>query len=213
MRELAKLERSELNDSSIEKRILDRIKKCLATANHPNTGESEAKAAWRLSTRLMQQYNVSQADLLERATNEDDYAAMGGQSTVAISRAKNDGLRVTHQTWVNDVGFAMGVFFDCKSYSLARATSIDWTFYGPAANTVPAALAFEMAHNLALEWARTKGGDKNSYCLGIGAGLVKQAYEEKRLEKKKAEEAERKQREDTVRTVVHCRSTRESERH
>ena len=195
VKELAKLEYSELNESSIEKRILDRIKKCLTKANHPNTGEREAQAAWRLSTRLMQQYNVTQADLLERATNEDNYAAMGGQSTVAISRAKDDGLRVTHQTWVDDVGAAMDIFFDCSHYTTARLTSVDWTYYGPAANTVPAAMAFEMAHNLALEWARTKGGDKNSYCFGIGAGLVRQAREEKTLEKKRAEEREREQRE------------------
>ena len=203
VRELAKVDHLEVKDSSIEKRILDRIRKCLATANHPNTGESEAKAAWHLSTRLMQQYNVTQADLLERAINKDDYAAMGGQSTVAISRAKDDGLRVTHQAWVNDVGAAMAIFFDCKHYTAARARSIDWTYYGPAANTVPAAMAFEMAHNLALEWARTKGADKISYCLGIGAGLVKQAHEEKRLEKKRAEETEQKQREQTERNFVH----------
>ena len=45
--------------SSVDKKILDRIKKCLAKANHPNTVESEAQAAWRFSARLMQQYNVT----------------------------------------------------------------------------------------------------------------------------------------------------------
>jgi hypothetical protein len=46
----------------------------------------------------------------------------------------------------------MEVFFDCKSYSTARPWSIEWTFYGIAPNTVAAAIAFEMAHNLILEW-------------------------------------------------------------
>ena len=182
------------SDSAVEKKILDRIRKCLARANHPNTGESEAKAAWRMSTRLMQQYNVTQADLLEKATNEDDYSAIWGRSVVVIKRAKDDGRRVTFQTWVSDIGAAMQIFFDCKYYTTALGTSIEWTFYGIAANTVPAAMAFEMAHNLALEWARSKGMDKNSYCLGIGRGLFRQAQKEKAREKRRAEEMESSQR-------------------
>lgn len=179
--------------SSGDKKILDVIKKCLARANHPNTAELEAKTAWRMSTRLMQQYNVTHSDLLEKVTNQDDYAAIWGQSVVSISRAKNDGRRVTDQLWVSHFGIAMAMFFDCKLYNTARVTSIDWTFYGIAANTVPAAMAFEMARNLALEWARSKGRDKVSYCLGIGEGLVEQADQEKYREKKRAENMERQQ--------------------
>ena len=148
-----------------------------------------------MATRYMQQYNVTQADLLEQATNENDYAAMGSQSVVAITRAGEDGKRVTDQTWVSDVGSAMNTLFDTKSYSTARATSLEWTFYGIAANTVPAAMAFEMAHNLALEWASSKGKHKHSYLIGIGYGLWKIADKEKERENRRAEAVERQQRE------------------
>src|ERR1700753_2794394 len=63
--------------SNFDQRILDRIKKCLQRAKHPNTPESEAQAAWRIASRLMAQYNVTQADLLDRTTKDDDYAALG----------------------------------------------------------------------------------------------------------------------------------------
>ena len=176
-------------DTSFEKKMMDRIKKCLARANHPNTPEREAQAAWRMSSRLMEQHNVTQADLIEKARLEDDYIALGGQSSVSITRVKDDGARITNQTWVSDIVDAMTTLFDCKAYSSARATSFEWTFYGIAANTVAAALALEMAHNLTLEWSRSKEG-KNSYRLGIGAGLYSIARKEKESEKRRVEEAD-----------------------
>jgi len=48
----------------------------------------------------------------------------------------------------------MQIFFDCKSYSTRKYTSVEWTFYGIAENTIAAAMAFEMAYNLIIEWAR-----------------------------------------------------------
>ena len=176
-------------DASFQKKIMDRIKKCLARANHPNTPELEARAAWRMSSRLMEQHNVTQADLVEKASHEDDYIALGGLSIVSITRAKDDGAKITNQTWVGDIVDAMTTLFDCKAYSSARATSFQWTFYDIAANTVAAALALEMAHNQTLEWSRSKEG-KNSYRLGIGAGLYSIARKEKESEKRRVEEAD-----------------------
>src|SRR4051812_39887778 len=42
-----------------EARILARIRKCFATANHAGTPETEAKAALRMGSKLMSQYNVT----------------------------------------------------------------------------------------------------------------------------------------------------------
>lgn len=178
--------------SNLEQRILDRIKKCLQRAQHPNTPESEAQAAWRMASRLMAQYNVTQADLLDQTTNDHDYAALGGESVVDITSTKGGLARANSQTWVHHVATAMTIFFDCQSYSTRRRSSVEWTFYGIAANTVAAAIAFEMAHNLTLEWARSKTGRsaKHSYCLGVGIGLGKIARREKREEKKLSERTE-----------------------
>lgn len=37
-----------------------------------------------MASRRMAQYNVTQADLLDRTTKDDEYAALGGQSVVDI---------------------------------------------------------------------------------------------------------------------------------
>ena len=172
----------------VDEAILKRIKSCLDRANHPNTAEFEAQTAWRMSARLMAQYNVTQADFMAKATNDEDLAQIGGESVVAITTTKS---RLVKQAWVSNIAWAMSNLFDCSKYSTARATSIEWTFYGIAANTVPAAMAFEMAHNLTLEWAREKQGAKHDYCMGIGDGLVKIVRDEKKAQEKQAKEAEK----------------------
>lgn len=150
----------------------------------------------------MAQYNVTQADLLDQTTNNDDYAALGGQSVVDITSTKGGEANVISQTWVLEIVSAITTLFDCRSYSTHRRTSIEWTFYGISANTVGAAMAFEMAHNLTLEWARSKTGKnaRHSYCLGVGGGLLKIARKEKSEEAKHSDGAggrgEQSQREE-----------------
>jgi hypothetical protein len=180
------------NNNGTDKAILDRIRKCLARANHPNTPEMEAQNAMRMASRLMQQFNVTQADLIEEKANTDDLASLGGHSTVSIVRSQDDGRRVTSHTWTHDLGAAMIRFFDCDYYTTGRQDSFDFTFYGIPTNTAGAAVTFEIAHNLILQWARRNEGKvaKNSYCLGIAIGLYRIAVEEKAKEKEDAEDAE-----------------------
>ena len=179
--------------SSIDHSILERIKKCLSRANHPNTAELEAKTAWHLASKLMAEHNVTQADVLSQVTNDEDLAQLGGESTVAITNPSNP-TRVVLRQWVGQIAYAMETLFDCSSYSSQRATSVVWVFYGIAANTVPAAMSFEMAHNLTLEWAKAKKGPKYDYCMGMGDGLVKIAEDEKKAEVKRARGAEKAER-------------------
>ena len=175
--------------AQVDEKILKRTKECLARANHPTTPEFEARTAWRMASRLMSRYNLTQADLVARATKNDNLAQIGGESVVSITTRK---IRVVTQTFVRTIAWAMSTLFDCCHYSTARASSIDWTFYGIAANTIPAAMGFEMAHNLALEWARYKQGGKHDYCMGIGDGLLKIVEDEKKAELKQAQNAEKR---------------------
>lgn len=188
---LAELPTEAAANTCVDAHILERIRKCLDRANHPNTPEMEATAALRMSSRLMTQYNISQADVLAQATTSEEQVRLGGESTVVITNTKSQLAKAVSQTWVLDVAIAMGSFFDCKCYSTAWTHKIVWTFYGILQNTVAAATSFEMAHNLILEWARVKKGALNSYCLGVGAGLKDIAREEKRTEERLARKRER----------------------
>jgi len=172
--------------------IIERIKKCLARAHHPSTPEAEAKAAVHLASRLMGQYNVSQAEVLahEDASVRQQYA---GQSVVSLRHTDGDKRKgVRHQTYVNDLCSAMECFFNCKYYTTAELFHMTVTFYGIGENTTAAAMSFEMVYNLVNEWARAyKGGNpRNSYLLGISSSLKSMALIEKAEEEDRARRAE-----------------------
>lgn len=169
--------------STVDKKILDRIQKCLNRAYHVNTTESEAKAALFLSQKLMSQHNVSQADLMAIDDNSSK-AHFGGQSIVSITKIAGSSKRVMKEAFVGKVARAMCTFFDCKCFSTDYSTHVDWIFFGIANNTAAAAMAFVMAHNNILEWACAyKGGTPTfSYRLGVADGLVAMANREKSRE-------------------------------
>ena len=85
---------------------------------------------------------------------------------------------------MHDVAKAMEIYFNCSSYSTSRATFVNWNFYSIAVNTILAAIAFERAHNLLLEWARSKKRFKYSYYLGVAEGLVAMVEKDKEEERK-----------------------------
>ncbi|MCJ1264958.1 hypothetical protein MMC22_004833 [Lobaria immixta] len=175
---------------AVEERILERIRKCLTKANHPGTPEAEAKAAFRMGSILMSQHNITQAQAFEKE-KEEDQARLGGESLVAITTAKHD-KKVINYAFTGSLAQAMTIFFDCKCYSTARRSATTWTFYGIATNTAAAAMSFEMAYNLTLDWASSKrgGSPRHSYCLGVAEGLIKIAKTEKADENEKAKESE-----------------------
>lgn len=161
--------------AGIEDEVIARIKKCLDRASHPGTPAAEAKAALHIVSRLLSQHNVTQAEVLAHVpvSQRIRYA---GQSSVTIERADGEQHRVVRlQAYQSGVANAMGIFFDCKSYSTSGGLHYnpEWTFYGLAENTVAAALAFEMVINQAERWCtRYKGGYKTSYLLGLSHELT-----------------------------------------
>ncbi|KAL7648998.1 hypothetical protein ACMYSQ_012596 [Aspergillus niger] len=169
-------------NNNIDQGILDKIQKCLNRAKHANANEGEAKAALFLAQRLMAQYNVTHADLM---ADHDvaDKAQYGGRSVVSIQNAIDCTKRAIRETFVFKLANAMCIY-DCKCYSVDRRTSIEWSFFGIAANTVTAAGAFEAVHNKTLQWACAyKGGSPTfSYRIGLADGLVNMAYRTKNRE-------------------------------
>ena len=179
--------------STVDDSMMERIKKCLARYNHPNTPEREAMIAFRTASRLMEQHNITRSEVETDATAPGS-ARRKGESTVSLTRTDGDKSKeVKHLGYVDRLCTAMGTFFDCKHCTTARPYSLDITFYGIAENTITAALAFEMAYNLVAEWARLqKGfGPKNSYCIGASYQLQVMAKEEKEAEEARAVEAEK----------------------
>ncbi|KAJ6009037.1 hypothetical protein N7522_004053 [Penicillium canescens] len=166
-----------------DKRVLEKIKKCLNHAYHAKASEAEAKTALFISQKLMSEHNVTQADLIA-SDDRSNKACYGGRSIVRIEKVTGSARRVMREAFVERVATAMCTFFDCKSFSTDFGIFVEWSFFGIASNTVAAAIAFEMAHNLILEWGCVyKGGAPTfSYRLGVADGLKTMANREKQNE-------------------------------
>ena len=178
--------------SNVGQEVIDRIKKCFARAEHRNSNENEARAAVKMASKIMEQYKINQADLMEQE-DETRRAERGGMSTVNILPAKEDGCPFA-QTWAQDLVCAVKKFFDCNAYSTMLPDMIEWTFYGVVEHTVSAAIAFEMIHNLIQEWSGsyTTVATRNSYSLGVADGLCRLAEDEKMVMEQAARDKEAK---------------------
>ncbi|KAH1428461.1 hypothetical protein KXX32_005358 [Aspergillus fumigatus] len=160
-------ERPREANETLDRGILEKIQKCLNRAAHSSSTESEAKAALFIAHKMMTQYNVTQADLLASEPDKSK-AQYVGRSVVSI-RHTDSSKRVTKESFVGKVATAMCTFFDCKCFSTDYGSSIRWTFYGIAENTVAAASA---------------------YRIGVADGLVAMANRKK---KRELEEVRRKE--------------------
>ncbi|KAK0650934.1 hypothetical protein DIS24_g6367 [Lasiodiplodia hormozganensis] len=177
----------------IDDSVLSKIKKCFERAEHENASEAEARAAMFLAGKLMRQYNVEKAEVMQHKTPEEQ-AQCAGSSEVTIERRDGTKVPIPIRQWVSDLTRAISKFFDVKRYSSTPKDRflVRWVFYGIAQNTASAALAFEKIYNLVIDWARFKKGIAvtNSYCLGIADQLYRDAKKEKKEEMKKAKKAE-----------------------
>ena len=189
---LANDETSTQKLSNVNRDVVGRIKKCFARANHANANENEQRAAFKMAHKIMKQYCISQAELMEEE-DETARAERGGMSTVNIWPAKKGAL-VKHQSWVTDLVCAIRKFFNCSAYSTVLPDNIEWTFYGVVRHTVSAAMAFEPVHNQIQTWAEKYPtvARRNSYSLGVADGLCRLAEEEKVSMENMAMETEQK---------------------
>ena len=177
---------------------VERVKKCFARAKHQNANEQEAKAALTMAARIMNQHNISQADVMI-AEESSERAKRGGISSVDIIPAGENG-RPFIPGWLNLVVGAIEDTFECRSISEDKQDRIVWSFYGVAEHTISAAVAFEAVHNQIQEWSQKFVGvsKRNSYCLGIGDELLDLSDQELRSRERQA----RKNEEDDLATRI-----------
>ncbi|KAI4273139.1 MAG: hypothetical protein LQ337_004844 [Flavoplaca oasis] len=176
--------------TTVAKDVIERVKKCFARANHEHANEQEARAASKMARKIMEQYQISQADIMidEDASQREK---RGGMSAVDIWPAK-DGGRACTPGWVDWLNGAISNFFDCNCFSTNHGDRIEWTFYGIAMHTISAAIAFEAVHNQIQDWSERFTGIpvRNSYCLGVADGLLTLSKDEKKRTERQARQAE-----------------------
>ena len=180
----------------VDSGLLERIRKMLKLAQHPNTTEAEAKQALRASARMLSAANLTEAEVMSKESAEEQ-AQRAGHSIVTIRH--RDGKNVSLEQWSITLGHAINSAFNVKYFHTTWSSHdrIEFTFYGLRHNTVAAVISFEAVFNLALTWAadRTdvKGRTgKNSYLLGLSSSLYRMAKKEKKDEEEKAVEFEKR---------------------
>ena len=177
---------------------VERVKKCFARAKHQNANEQEAKAALTMAARIMNQHNISQADVMI-AEESSERAKRGGISSVDIIPT-GENSRPSIPGWLYLVVGAIQDTFECRSISEDKGDRITWSFYGVAEHTISAAIALEAVHNQIQEWSQKYTGvaKRNSYCLGIGDELLDLSDQELKLREREA----RRNEEDNLATRI-----------
>ncbi|PPJ60888.1 hypothetical protein CBER1_10970 [Cercospora berteroae] len=175
------------------------IQECFRLGLDINTPDTEARSALLTASRLMKKYNVAQAEVLAH-TNSEEQLQLGGQSVVSIRR--NDGdltIDVMRYEYIDSLQIAMNALFDLRSLtyrvvinSEPRTKGIDITFCGVASNTIAAATAFKMSHNLIVEWVRrwNNTNERVDYCNRICNNIREAAEQEQQDEMERVEKAE-----------------------
>ncbi|KAL9633245.1 MAG: hypothetical protein Q9164_004818 [Protoblastenia rupestris] len=171
VQKLAIFKAPEQGPKNVRPDLIERIKKCFDRAHHATANESEAQAAIKMASKIMDTHNIELAHIMQYEDVKEQ-GHRGGLSTVVITQPKEPHV-VKFESWVHDLVNAVCKFFECDAYSEQCQRAITWTFFGIAEHTVTAAMAFEVMHFLILNGSSTKIGvtTRNSYCMGAAYGL------------------------------------------
>ncbi|MCJ1329107.1 hypothetical protein MMC10_005784 [Thelotrema lepadinum] len=178
--------------ADVDDGLLAKIKKCLDRGHHHSASELESKTALFIATRMMEENDVTEAQILEY-TLSTSRKYFAGQTVVAVTRRDGDSAKPVHfQTYLEILCEAIRSYFSCKFYSTTKPRCLELSFYGIVENTAAAALGLETAYNTISEWATSYRGtaSKNSYSLGASEGLVILAEKERDRQEKQARASE-----------------------
>lgn len=109
-------------EPSLRMHILARIRRCLKVAYDQGRREDEARIALRMSCRLMNELNITKAELLAHE-DSDGREKHGGHSIVVLKRRDSNTFKrpwkAHYLLWLQN---AITVFFDCKFYTCVKKT-------------------------------------------------------------------------------------------
>ena len=178
--------------SDTDPKIMKRVQECLSKANHSTANPAEADAAMRQAARLMEQYNISRAEIFAKDPSLKD-KQIPGASVVRIGHTDSSkSTKVLLFRCVEGLGFASTTYFDVAYFTQSWPTWVEFTFYGVPENTISAASAFEMLYNVSAQWGREEkcGDPQRSYLIGFAREQQAMAETMKKEEESRAKQAE-----------------------
>ena len=172
-------------------RKFEQVVQLIKRQHEPGITDTERVASSNLATAICKRSGVD----LQEALDEVEYRKNkynGGKSVVIIKhRNKVKCTAVRQQTFLVDLCDSIEMSFDCSAYTEHKDGTLRVTFYGVAGNTISAQLAFQIAYNSAMEMGQVfpGNGPRNSYLLGVAAGLWDKAMYRKVAIEKEIERA------------------------
>ena len=168
----------------------ERIHSCIKLADDPGATPQQVDNAMRTAARMAERMNIKLSDVLALGDpDKDDIHA--GHSIATLRRVDgNLNKKVTKAHYVGKLLEACTTYFECKSWTTRRDSSIDFVFYGIREQTVFAVEACCIVYNKMVGWAadsKYKGSvGKGSYCEGVCVGHIRIARQERKDAENKA---------------------------
>jgi hypothetical protein len=129
----------------VDENIRIKIRKMLQVGLHPGTPNEEAERSLRIAHSLLQKHNLEELDVINAGGADGKTKMTGGMKVVEL-RSKA-GTAPNNAAWVSKLGGACSTCFDCCHFTQCTRKSLNYVFYGVAANAEMASFAFSSSLN------------------------------------------------------------------
>ena len=132
-----------------ESAVIQKIKKALERALHKDANEQEAAVAMRRAQQMLQQHNLTQAEVLASGSSAPE-GLQGGMSRVFLCKTKKPDEAIDHsQPWMHSLADAMTSCFAVRYFFYEKGCEKgSYHFYGIKSKTQLAAFAFARLFNI-----------------------------------------------------------------
>lgn len=184
----------------VDENIKIRIRKMLQVGLHPGTPNEEAERSLKIAHNLLQKHNLEEMDVINAGGADGKTKMTGGMKVVQL-RSKS-GVAPNNAAWISKLSGAASACFDCCTFTRYSCKSLDYVFYGVAANAEMAAFAFSSSLNrvahMTAEYTGIEGCEhanmavaRANYRDGLVSGLSKAVKEEQQERVRAAKEQDR----------------------
>jgi hypothetical protein len=185
---------------AVDENIKIRIRKMLQVGLHPGTPNEEAERSLKIAHSLLQKHNLEEMDVVNAGGADGKTKLTGGMKVVELK--SKSGNTPNNAAWMCKLGGAASACFDCCYFTESTDNSLNYVFYGVAANAEMAAFAFSSSLNrvahMTAAYTGVEGGRhvnmavaRANYRDGLVSGLSKAVQEEQRERVRAAKEQDR----------------------
>jgi hypothetical protein len=184
----------------VDENIKIKIRKMLQVGLHPGTPNEEAERSLKIAHSLLQKHNLEEMDVINAGGPDGKTKLTGGMKVVELK--SKSGFAPNNAAWISKLGGSASACFDCCFFTQSTRKSLNYVFYGVAANAEMAAFAFSSSLNrvahMTAQYTGVEGAHhanmtvaRANYRDGLVSGLSKAVKEEQQERLRAAKEQDR----------------------